>query len=49
MPPFKKAYKKLHSNQKQIVDDAVLGFLVCPNGAMVASAILVGGVGMGWG
>lgn len=23
MPPFKKAYKRLHSNQKQKVDDAI--------------------------
>jgi mRNA interferase RelE/StbE len=30
MPPFKKAYKKLHSTQKQIVDDAIRAIAADP-------------------
>lgn len=30
MPTFKKAYKKLHSNQKQYVDDAIRAIIIDP-------------------
>lgn len=33
----------------RIYDDAVLGFIISPGGAMATSSVLMGAVGMGWG